>query len=92
MDGRSLWMAVLYRAVVDANYIGRNTNALLDKQQAHSWITSGGKDYLMVCTYAGVDPDFFRDAYMNGRIVERTPRGRQAKTLPDDFFLTDELC
>ena len=85
---RELWCHVLQRAVVDAGYVGVNTENLHEKRHAHAWIAAGGPDFQRVCTMAGVDAEYFRDQYLKGAVLHRVPRGRQAKELPEDFTLT----
>lgn len=40
----------------------------LKRQQAHRWLSGVSKDFSMVCSLAGFDPDFIRDAYRAGKI------------------------
>ncbi len=85
---RDLWQAVLERAVADALYIGMEPYSLLEKAQAHAWIMGGGEEFQRVCIYAGFSPEAIRDRYAKNQIKPRHPRGRQKRTLPDDFSLT----
>ncbi len=69
-----LWQAVVFQAARDATAIrttrgkanGAGTSSL-DKSQADSFLR-GGRDLHFVCSLAGLDPEFIRDAYRNGRI------------------------
>jgi len=57
--------------VADATYsIGPKASdeAIRAKRDADAWIKGDSKDYRRVCDWAGMDPDFIRDAYMSGRI------------------------
>lgn len=64
-----LWQSVLYRAVMDATDPDPGSDETIRaKRDALSWLRGGGKDYRKVCSLAGVDPDFIRDAFLAGRI------------------------
>jgi hypothetical protein len=57
---RSLWCAVLARAVSDA----LGVEALGDRtviRQARHWFSSNGRDFQQVCDAAGLDPKFVRE-------------------------------
>ena len=81
---RTLWQAVLLRAVRDAlgDHEAREPHAQRD---AEAWIRGGGRDFRLVCDMAGFDPAHIREAFVSGRInaalmvregVFRAPRRR----------------
>ncbi|MDH3582147.1 MAG: hypothetical protein OEM91_16175 [Hyphomicrobiales bacterium] len=78
---RTLFIAVLQRAVVDAQYVGRNAESVFEKDRAHNWIIDGGAQFQTVCMYAGVNHEWFREQYIAGNMKKRTPRGRQAQQM-----------
>lgn len=53
---RSLWSAVLLRAIDDARSVGV-ASAEQDAEQARQWLSRGGTDFRHVCWLAGMDPD-----------------------------------
>lgn len=56
----SLWIAVITQAMMDALSRSRNPEARYHKQAAHQWLTGNSKDFLLVCSFAGMDPDYIR--------------------------------
>lgn len=64
---RELWQTVVFLAVKDA-LGGRDQRAPLSQVQADRWIRGGGKDFRLVCSLAGIEPGFLREAYVSGRI------------------------
>jgi len=62
---RSLWVAVITRAILDATGIAHTdetaTNKELDRQRARDWILRGGKTFREVCSYAGLNPDYVQE-------------------------------
>lgn len=75
---KRLWQAVIYRALIDAHYTGGNKDALREHRIADEWFRFGGRDFREVCALAGQDPDFVREAYINGRIDMRLLRSAEA--------------
>lgn len=68
---RELWQTVLFLGVKDALeglQIADPTRRKLDQVNADRWICRAGRDFRLVCSLAGVDPDFVRQAYTQGRI------------------------
>lgn len=71
---RRLWQAVVLRAITDATadeYASAEDRA--EQRRAHEWITGRGKDFRHVCDLAGLDPDFYADAYEAGGINRAAP-------------------
>lgn len=64
---RRLWQAVVYNAILDAVFDRRNGHPS-DPALADKWLRSNCADFREVCDNAGMDPDFVRDAYINGRL------------------------
>ncbi len=73
---RLLWQTVVLLALSEAltsqvvrisdGNAGRVTP--IDKRRAHEWIMGNGRDYRMVCSLSGIDPDMLRDRYAAGQI------------------------
>lgn len=80
---RQLWAAVLGQAVNDA--LREKPYSVLDRLAAtgaRSWMDGQGKDFRMVCTLAGMDPDAVSAAWRSGR-VERITTKHRAVTVGD---------
>ena len=68
---RMLWQAVVHKAFLDALCPKENQNSadqVKATREAIVWIERGGKDFQQVCSMAGMDPDFLREAYLRGRM------------------------
>jgi hypothetical protein len=65
---RELWQTVVFLAVKDALEGRDQYKAPLSQVQADRWIRGGGKDFRLVCSLAGIEPEFLREAYVSGRI------------------------
>jgi len=66
---QTLWQTVVIKALTDATAVDPASRD--DRRATHeadSWIRSGGKDYRRACTLAGLDQEFIREAYIDGRI------------------------
>jgi hypothetical protein len=66
---RQMWQEVVLQAFMDIG--GRNLSTSpgseeMDRRNAMNW--PGSRDFHMVCTWAGIDPDFLFDAYRSGRL------------------------
>lgn len=61
-----LWQSVLAQMINDAladnPYSPENRRAHID---AVRWFDRGGRDFDIVCTYAGQDPEFVREAWLS---------------------------
>lgn len=79
MKERELWQAVLEQAINDACYEGDKQETLREGVVADRWIRRNTRDFQQVCTLAGMDPDFIREAYMAGKLAgyAKTKRGKQ---------------
>lgn len=55
-----LWAAVITQAMMDALSKSRNPETLYHKHEAIRWLTDNSKDFVMVCHFAGMDPDYVR--------------------------------
>lgn len=64
-----LWQTVLMKAALDATsdwmYSAADRYA---KREADRWFRHSQRDFQTVCALAGMDPDFIREAYIDGRI------------------------
>lgn len=56
----ALWVAVITQAMMDALNRSRHPESLYHKHAAIEWLTGGGKDFAMVCSFAGLDPNYVR--------------------------------
>lgn len=56
----ALWVAVITQAMMDALNRANTAEAAYYKHEAIHWLTGGSKDFIMVCHYAGLDPDYVR--------------------------------
>lgn len=63
---RKMWQAVILLAVEDALLTGAEN--VKERHKADSWLRGMSKNFRLVCSLAGMDPDFIRDAYVAGRI------------------------
>jgi len=66
---KHLWQAVVFKAIMDATANDpKNGDDIAEKRRSDIWIRKGGPDFVQVCTMAGIDPAFIREAYISGRI------------------------
>ena len=63
---KSLWVAVVRSAVVDASYRGEGVVGRRERRREDAWIRGGGADFSMVCSMAGLDPSAVHKAYVEG--------------------------
>ena len=80
---RQLWAAVLGQAVNDA----LRESAYSDEDRranggARSWMDRQGRDFRLVCTLAGMEPEAVADAW-RGRRMERITTKHRAVTVRD---------
>lgn len=62
-----LFRAIITQALEDAHYTGTIMIEMRDKESAINWFLDLGKDYRMICDYAGFDPIAIRDAFVKAR-------------------------
>ena len=74
---KRLWQAVLFQAFRDATYTGDGRQERIHQRKADAWIRAGGKDFRQVCSLAGMDPAFLRDAYIGGRVDAKLLRSNE---------------
>lgn len=68
---QALFRAVIARAIMDAkgaSISGKVGLESLAKQQARSWLLSGGRDFEMVCALADISASALRQAYIMGKL------------------------
>jgi hypothetical protein len=66
---RQLWTAVIVQALRDAVRIqryGERPRNDLHAKQAWDWVVHGGRDFVEVCSLAGIDPGRVKDALLDG--------------------------
>ena len=61
---QTLWQEVLLRAARDATA----PRPSRERDQAQQWFQEGGRDFRLVCSLAGLDPDGVRECYLSGRL------------------------
>ena len=70
---RELWASVLLTAFndaagpVDPDTVTSQRRA--DQRAARRWLDHGGRDFRLVCSLAGVDPDAVRENWLSGKIT-----------------------
>lgn len=70
-----LWQTVIEKAFIDAtNPEPANADDIREKARASSWIRNCGRDFRLVCDWAGMDPDFLSDAFIANKINRETFR------------------
>ena len=56
----ALWTAVITQAMMDALQRTTSAEARFCKDEAIRWLTSNSKDFIEVCHYANLNPDYVR--------------------------------
>ncbi len=56
----ALWVAVITQAMMDALSKANNSEARYHKDEAIRWLSDNSKDFVYVCTLAGLDPNYVR--------------------------------
>lgn len=54
----SLWQSVLIQAALDIFSHSKCSKAIRAKSQAIEWFSKNNEDFLYVCSFANLDPDF----------------------------------
>ncbi len=74
---RQLWAAVLIQAINDAMRVDAySPEDRRAKDDAISWLNKGGRDFITVCTLAGMEPEAVADAWRSGRMERITTKHR----------------
>ena len=88
---QDMWQNVLYRALLDVTAevsdkpYKTGTVTRREQEQARNWIVRNGRDFRYVCSLAGPDPDFVREAVINNRIDAKALRAMtHIKAVADD--------
>jgi hypothetical protein len=76
---QKMWQSVVVKAALDAtsNHSSSSDDYIAQKN-ADAWLRTGGRDFKEVCSLAGLDPDFIREAYIGGRINADLLRSKEA--------------
>lgn len=62
MSEVALFRAVVLRALSDATKpSGGDRDAIRERSYARDWLLSGSRDFLDVCRFAELDPDYIRE-------------------------------
>lgn len=56
----ALWAAVITQAMMDALSHSRNPEIIQHKHEAIRWLTENTRDFVTVCHFAGMNPDYVR--------------------------------
>jgi hypothetical protein len=66
---QELWQTVIEKAFIDAiNPKPANPDDIREKARASAWIRGCGRDFRLVCSLAGMDPEFLSDAFNANKI------------------------
>lgn len=57
---KSLWIAVITQALMDALHRATTAESLYHKHEAIRWLSDNSRDFIDVCLNAGLDPDMVR--------------------------------
>ncbi len=83
----SLWRAVITQALMDAASNSQKSEAIKWKAEAMQWLSGQSEEFLLVCEYAGLDPDYVREnaarAIARG-CIWRLPAGMGWRTQNDN--------
>lgn len=66
---QATWRSVIVQALMDASSNSRKKENLQWKEEALVWLRGNTKDFVIVCHYAGFEPEFVRD--MAKRALQR---------------------
>jgi hypothetical protein len=61
---QKLFRAVVVLAFEDAKSLTRLRAAAILKSKAHRWFTNGGKDFVLICSLAGLNAQVVKDKYL----------------------------
>jgi len=76
---QKMWQSVVVKAALDAtSNPSSSSDDYIAKKNADAWLRTGGRDFKEVCSLAGLDPDFIREAYIGGRINADLLRSKEA--------------
>jgi len=56
----ALWVAVITQTMMDALNKATSAETTYCKNEAIHWLTSNSRDFITVCLYAGLNPDYVR--------------------------------
>ena len=81
---QAIWRAVILQALEDAVNRSPKTQHRYEKEQALRWLTERNPDFVLVCDYAGWDPDYVRrkvkKALLNGCKWRAESKQKQSST------------
>ena len=66
---QAAWRAVIVQALMDASSNSKKKENIQWKEEALVWLRGNTKDFIIVCHYAGFEPEFVRE--MAKRALER---------------------
>ena len=71
--GQRLWMAVIYRALLDVTSFGEDA----ERRAARKWFERGVRDFVRACTNAVIDPEVLQARWEQAAAVLRRNVNRQ---------------
>ena len=76
---QKMWQSVVVKAALDAtSNPSSSSDDYIAQKNADVWLRTGSRDFKEVCSLAGLDPDFIREAYIGGRINADLLRSKEA--------------
>jgi uncharacterized protein (UPF0147 family) len=87
---KALWQAVVVQAVMDILSNAKCPKVRRAKKQALNWLKKSNEDFLMVCSFAGFDPDFVirgmkRALYRTNKQISQNERKQETKGQSDSL-------
>lgn len=70
---RALFQAIIIRAIMDLkgdNPLCGPAAGKAVQRQAAAWLGGNSRDFQMICTFAGLNPDAVREAFHAGKLTE----------------------
>ena len=75
----ALWVAVITQAMMDALSRSDNSEARYNKHEAINWLTGNSRNFITVCHYAGLDPDYVRKKAKRALVAPQPWRAEAGK-------------
>jgi cation transport regulator ChaB len=82
---KALWQSVIMQAVLDATSNNDDMKSRVEKAKSIAWFSMKNQDFLTVCSFAGMSPDFvikgFKHALQQNKNSRKTRRTKNTKRL-----------
>ncbi|KIE05005.1 hypothetical protein NF27_EY01010 [Candidatus Jidaibacter acanthamoeba] len=59
-----VWRSVIFQAIVDATNCSKKKKNKILKIKALQWLNGNSQDFIEICSYAELDPDYVRNKVM----------------------------